>query len=341
MVCSNTFLSLGILLTTIACSAGGDIYKNELAALKENPTYSGIFDENISSSLNSIQRDIQKYAHTTFTQRLLLSVFFLLDPVIVTPNTMPQLYNYINSVCKSQNMRMPVIFISRKDSFFNAAASKLFMSCGGILIGQKVIVDSSDAALEGVIAHELGHIKYNHVNKLLLITALVYVLFPTYICDDLFDNYTYTIPITVNHDLRIRLAPFINSQLRSLIIGAIINKRFEKEADEFAYKILDKGDGLIEFFELLEEKDAHYEQAYLDTYTLVQENKNNVGLVNYLRLMRCYYTDRAFDYVDKAMKWLYHNTFLGAHPSHEARIATIREYQESIAKSTDSGLQAA
>lgn len=343
MVRNVAFLSLGMLFAATSCFAeSGNIYKNELIAFKENPEYIGIFDKDISSSLNSIQRDIQTYAHTSFSQRFLLMVFFLLDPVVVTPNTMPQLYSYIDSVCKSQNMKTPVVFISRKERFFNAAASKLFMSCGGIMIGQRIVVETSDAALEGIIAHELGHIKYNHINKSLLIAALVYALFPTHICDNLFDDYTYTIPIaTLGYNIRIGLASYLNHELRSLIINAIINKRFEREADEFAYKIMDKGDGLIEFFELLEEKEDHYEQGFLDTYAKIQENKDNVGLINYLSLAQRYYTNRALNYIDKAYKWLYHNTFLGAHPSHEARIKAVREYQETVAKQADGGLQAA
>jgi len=303
-----------ILSFCFTSSYSGDVYKNELTSLKENPTYAGIFDEDISSSLSSIQRDIQLYSHTSFSQRILLFIFFLLDPVVVTPNTMPTLYNYVDGICKSQNMTTPVVFISRKETFFNAFASKLLLSCGGIMIGQKIMVECSDAALEGVIAHELGHIKYNHVNKNLALSILCSIA--TW----------YGFRLLLKRDSGL-IELFI---VKDILTSAIINKRFEKEADEFAYKTIGKGDGLIEFFELLEEKEAHHEQGFLDTYTLTQTHKNDVGFINYLRLMRRYYTDRAFDYVDRAYRWLYHNTFFGAHPSPEARIAAIRAYQQSL-----------
>ena len=47
---------------------------------------------------------------------------------------------------------MPTVFITRKENFFNACAAKVLTSSGGIVIGQDLIVESSEKELEAIVA---------------------------------------------------------------------------------------------------------------------------------------------------------------------------------------------
>ena len=78
---------------------------------------------------------------------------------------MPKLYAFIddfvrNLICQ----RLPFLLPSMK-AFIMHLLVRLFTSAGGIVICQKLLFASSDTHLEGVIAHEIGHIKHNHTNK--------------------------------------------------------------------------------------------------------------------------------------------------------------------------------
>jgi Zn-dependent protease with chaperone function len=162
----------------------------------------------------------------------------------------------------------------------------------------------SDEGLEGLIAHELGHIKYNHSNKKLALS----------LCAGLF-NYE------VLHRLGIGI-PFATS----LIVAWIINKRFEKEADAFAYEANGKAKGLIEFFELLLKKDEIREEEFVTVYELLQKNKSLLSSWDYYRLVARYYVAKGGHLYAKAYKRMYHETFVGAHPSPQARIKAAQDY---------------
>src|SRR5204863_3535554 len=58
------------------------------------------------------------------------------------------------------------------------------------------------------------------------------------------------------------------------IINRLIeNKKFEKEADEFACKVVGKSEGLIQFFEYLLAKEKAREDEFITIYNVLQSNK--------------------------------------------------------------------
>lgn len=152
-----------------------NIYIEELTAFKTSPDYQLIFNEDANPILQGIERDIENCQHLSWLQRLIRSTFLSQDVIVVTPKTMPKLYSYIETLCKTSEIKTPIVFLTREKGFFNAAAQKLLMSTGAIIIGQKLLLETSDKELESVIAHEMGHIKYNHVNKSMAINFLAFL----------------------------------------------------------------------------------------------------------------------------------------------------------------------
>jgi Zn-dependent protease with chaperone function len=326
----------GLLITSsfILSTSNHGVYYTELKALKKAPATKQIFDEDAHFELSRIQCDITIYKNLTSFQRFVRGAFLSLDVIIVTPETLPRLYEYVDGICKNAHIATPTVFLTRQDGFFNAAAQKLLMSTGGIVIGQKLLHDLSDDAVEAIVAHEIGHIKHNHINKgLALVPVTIAVMAGLFVA---FIKKTNAIR-EVSNEIIIDGVPtieiisqvyaglYVSAVAASLIPGLVINKRFEKEADEFACKN-DKSKGIIEFFELILQKDQLREEEFTAIYELLQQNKSQLSFDDYFDLIIRYYMAKAGHLYGKAYKYIYYNTFIGAHPSPEARIAAAKEY---------------
>ena len=305
------------------------VYYDELEKLKNAPETKLLFNEDAHPVLAEIQRDLIMCKNLTSFQRFVRCAFLALDVVVVTPETLPQLYEYIDSICKKAVIATPTIFISRKSSFLNAFAEKLLMSTGGIVIGQKLINELSDQAIEAVIAHEIGHIKYNHSNKHLALRALTLITgaivwLKLGIKQGIMESDTDAQKEMKVLIYWVKLGAFVN--VFSYLPSLIINKRFEKEADEFAYKANGKGAGIIEFFELILKKDELREEEFVSIYALLQKNKNNISISDYYSLIMSYYLARAGQLYWNLYNEIYHETFVGAHPSPQARIEAAKKH---------------
>lgn len=300
-------------------------YLQEFKAFKETAEYKEFFDnKDVASNLKNIQRDIYNHQQLSFIYRLLHKVFLDTDTIIVNSRTMPKLYSHIENICNEQKIKVPAIFISNKKSIFNAFAAKLFLSCGGLLIGQKILNEVTDEELEAVIAHELGHIKYNHTNKMFALNRLIYIFVASWVYD--------RNPIRMNDSFFTKIDKFQKNDYQSNIWAAlftqlIIGKRFERQADEFAYKTVGKGRGLKQFMQRVIEKRKKYEAEITSSKALLQTHQQKFGTIdNLLFKIRFFFADE----LHKLYYWLYYNTRLGAHPSPEARIETIEKYLKAI-----------
>ena len=143
----------------MSASVNQGVYYGELKALKARPDSKMIFDKDADGDLRKIHRDIPIYKNLSFFHQLIRRGCLGFDVIIVTYDTMPSLYGYIESICKLANVAVPTIFITRKEVFFNAFAQKLLMSTGAFVIGQKLLKESSDQEVEAIVAHEIGHIR--------------------------------------------------------------------------------------------------------------------------------------------------------------------------------------
>lgn len=301
------------------------VYSKELHAFKENPQYKAIFDENVSVFVPQIYRDIHNYKQLSYWQRFARFFFFNEDVVIVTSDTMPQLFAHVQSVCDKQNMPIPTIFITREKGVFNAFAAKIFETTGGILLCQKMIEDTSNSELEAVIAHELGHIKHNHANK----TLARYL--PLYIAVLFGMSYTRkNTPVFISKFridfLELLMRHVFADVLADMIAQLTIGKKFEKEADEFAYKDVGNGQGLIEFFKHVQDKEKAEDDAFNEVYTALEKNKSQLSADDHQQILINYYVAKGFQGLIKGFKWVYYNTRFGPHPSPEERQKTIEEY---------------
>lgn len=83
-----------------------------------------------------------------------------------------RVYNLVENLCISQGMTMPKVFIIQDDSL-NAFASGINQRSYAVSLSRGIINKLDDEELEGVIAHELTHIKNRDVR--LLIVSIIFV----------------------------------------------------------------------------------------------------------------------------------------------------------------------
>lgn len=99
-----------------------------------------------------------------------------------------RVYNLVENLCISQGMSTPKIFILEDDSL-NAYASGINEKSYAVTLSRGIINKLDDAELEGVIAHELAHIKNKDVR--LLIISIVFVGIFALLSDMAFRSFLY------------------------------------------------------------------------------------------------------------------------------------------------------
>ena len=87
-----------------------------------------------------------------------------------------RVYNLLENLCISQGMKMPKLNIIDDDSL-NAFASGISERSYSITLSKGIIEKLNDEELEGVIAHELSHIKRFDYLINLLINAIQTILY--------------------------------------------------------------------------------------------------------------------------------------------------------------------
>lgn len=83
-----------------------------------------------------------------------------------------RVYNLVENLCISQGMPMPKVYVIDDDSL-NAYASGINEKTYAVTLSRGIIHKLDDAELEGVIAHELSHIRNRDVR--LLIVSIIFV----------------------------------------------------------------------------------------------------------------------------------------------------------------------
>lgn len=86
-----------------------------------------------------------------------------------------RIYNLVENLCMSQGMRMPKINVI-EDNSLNAFASGINHRTYTVTLSRGIIEKLDDDELEGVIAHELSHIR-NHDVRLLIISIVFVGIF--------------------------------------------------------------------------------------------------------------------------------------------------------------------
>ncbi len=83
-----------------------------------------------------------------------------------------RIYNLLENLCIAQGMSMPKLYIIEDDSI-NAFASGINQNSYAISLSRGIINKLTDEELEGVIAHELAHVRNRDVR--LLIISIIFV----------------------------------------------------------------------------------------------------------------------------------------------------------------------
>ena len=86
-----------------------------------------------------------------------------------------RVYNLVENLCISQGMKMPGLYIIEDDSL-NAFASGIDSRTYSVSLSKGIINKLDDDELEGVIAHELTHIK-NRDTRLLIVSIIFVGIF--------------------------------------------------------------------------------------------------------------------------------------------------------------------
>ncbi len=299
-------------------------YKEELKAFKKKPPYTVMFDKYADGALRDIIRDVENCKEMTPFQRTIRTVFLSLDTVVVTPATMPKLHGYITSICDQRNIKVPTILITKDKWLFNAAAHKLLMSSGAILIGQNLLHEVSDEELEAVVTHEIGHIFHNHTNKHLATmtvstTASTLLFLTAALSSKVITKFVKQKPN--------RLQPVMGGctvagiLTGSLLATLLIGKRYEKQADKFACATIGKGDGLIKLFEQFKQKRQNHADAFDITSKTLSANRHRIPIGEYFSMNVKYYLAKAEYKIDKVLE-----RWFGSHPSPDQRIKAVKEY---------------
>jgi len=312
----RTVLFLLIILSGFSVGYASDVYKKEFELFKQKHELA--FDKRANPDLRALERYIHNYKqHGIFFNKL----FIYLGCIAVTPDSMPILYSYIDTICKKERMKIPLIFIHPKEGFFNAAACKLAWTCGAVMVGNDVITEVDDGELEAIITHEIGHVKHNHVNKKVIANIIGMILVNNLLKAVIKDRV-----ITARDDgsaglTRAHLGALYGRLLASLIIG----KCFERQADSFACEH-GKAEGLVKFMERLIAKEKKEDKDFDDVSELLTEAFPDLNIFHYAWLSLRYYSAKWGHTVDTFLRWVYHATPVWPHPSHESRIKAAQRY---------------
>lgn len=318
---------LFLFLSSVFVFSNESKYAQELQDLKQKTSYDFLFAKDKNQQLQIIRRDMKIYKNLTAFQRFVRSLFIACDSIVVTEKNMPQLYNYVSEICEKADIDKPVIFVQRKKSgILNAFAQKLLMSSGGILLTQDLLFKCTEKEVEAIVAHEIGHIKYNHVNKSLplFLIGLIASFYPLYESCNNYLKEEYEIEEFDKVLSKVYLKGSVILCLVRIFSSLLIGKRFESQADEFACK-MGKAEGIVQFFERMVEKEELAEQDFIFIKGLLEQKKERLGK-DYSKFKLAYWGARFNHSIDKAFKWLYYNTRLGAHPSDKERIKRAQEY---------------
>lgn len=100
-----------------------------------------------------------------------------------------RVYNLVENLCISQGMTMPKVYVIEDDSL-NAYASGISNSSYSVSLSRGIINKLDDDELEGVIAHELTHIKNRDVR--LLIISIIFVGIFSFLAEMAFRSLRFT-----------------------------------------------------------------------------------------------------------------------------------------------------
>jgi len=100
-----------------------------------------------------------------------------------------RVYNLVENLCIQEGMTMPKVYVIEDDSL-NAFASGINKNSFSVSLSRGIINKLNDEELEGVIAHELSHIKNRDVR--LLVISIIFVGIFSFLAEMAFRSIRFT-----------------------------------------------------------------------------------------------------------------------------------------------------
>ena len=97
----------------------------------------------------------------------------------ITGNQFPEIYHILENQCKQLNMKVPPVYIIQNGGVLNAYATR-FIGRNYVVIYSEIFdlaFEEGTNELSFVVAHELGHIKRNHISKRLWLFPSIIIPF--------------------------------------------------------------------------------------------------------------------------------------------------------------------
>lgn len=159
--------------------------------------------------------------------------------VYLSEQKAPKLYALVKEVAKAAHVPMPPVFLAGDKEFFNALASSLSPSVSMIVLGQKLVEEMTDEELRGVIAHELGHVAYNHIPKTIITNLLLFsasIALSLWITNKICSQPQYYYRGAISSDERWSYFMITNTLLTiaTFLISVYLTYRHECQADDAA-----------------------------------------------------------------------------------------------------------
>ncbi len=220
----------------------------------------------------------------------------------------PLLHACLQKLCQKTNVPKPLVFLNCQKDFVNAMAGSFGQHHALIVVGKSLIDKMSDQGLAGALAHELAHIKHNHMPKLLVIGLTVFTL----------------MMLLLRYDVKGEIKNAVKGIGVFAVFGliaVILTRIFEEHADDTAIYDLDEADNFVDGMEELSadvlsnfetyKKECEFLQKKLSL--LVEVSPRLAGFLKWI-----------FERYDKMMRNDYEATLYGLggdHPSLLQRIA--------------------
>lgn len=158
---------------------------------------------------------------------------YLISPLITTRN---ENLVEINSSQRIKNTTDKIKIFKIKKEFANAYAIGVLPNTKSVIISEDLLREMNPLELDGIISHEIGHLKKNHLFKIYLsaLFALLIGYLSSFYIYPIIENSNYNI-----HILRAVHISFVYG-LPMWIIPALFQRKFEYQADAYAAKIVGK-----------------------------------------------------------------------------------------------------
>lgn len=163
-----------LLLCTTVCNAK-EFGPNQTVAQEVATLLANDEDVKMRQNIHATSLKTQLYnidIATGFAERGIkdswLRSFFYKDTdgfIYLCPKKTPKLHALVEKVAQACNVPTPPVFLAEDKEMFNAMATSFSPNISMVILGQKLVEEMTDDELMAVLAHELGHIKFNHIPK--------------------------------------------------------------------------------------------------------------------------------------------------------------------------------